>query len=76
MEANRSALKILIGKPLGRRKQRWEDSIRMELTEICVNMRFQLCASSAGMDTRQRNVVCTLTRADSALSELLWSGQV
>ena len=36
----------------------------------------QRCASSAGLDTRQRDVFCTLACADSALSELLWSGLV
>ena len=40
----RSALKILIGKrmgkrPLGRPSRRWEDTIRMYLEEIVVDMR-------------------------------------
>ena len=38
--------------------------------------RFQRCASSAGLDTRQWDVVFTLARAYSALSELIWSGLV
>ena len=44
MEDGRSAFKILTGKltgksPLGRSKRRWEDNIRMDLTEINVNTR-------------------------------------
>ena len=44
MEEARSAFKILtdtpIGKrPLGRRRCRWEDNIRMDLKEICINTR-------------------------------------
>ena len=39
MEENRSAFKILTGKPtgkrpLGRPRRRWEDNIRMDLEEI------------------------------------------
>ena len=42
-ERRRTALKILIGeptgkKPLGNPRHRWEDSIRMELKEIGINM--------------------------------------
>ena len=42
MEESRSAFKILIGKPagkrrLGRSRRRWEDNIRMELEEIGIN---------------------------------------
>ena len=42
MEEGRSALKILIGKPTGKRplgmpRHRWEDNIRMDLKEICIN---------------------------------------
>ena len=42
MEEGRSALKILSGKPtgkrpLGRPRRRWEDNIRMDLEEIGVN---------------------------------------
>jgi hypothetical protein len=44
MEEGRSALKILPGtpigkKPLGRPRRRWEDNIRMDLKEICINTR-------------------------------------
>ena len=35
---------------------------------------FERCFSRAGMNNRTRDVVCTLARADSALSYLLWSG--
>ena len=42
MEKGRSAFKILSGKPIGKRplgktKRRWEDHIRMDLKEICIN---------------------------------------
>ena len=42
MEEGRSALKILTGKPtgkraLGRSRRRWEDNIRMNLEEIDIN---------------------------------------
>ena len=42
MEVGRSAFKILIGKPsgkrpLGRPRRRWEDNIRMDLEEIGIN---------------------------------------
>ena len=42
MEEGKSALKILTGKPtgkrpLGRPRRRWEDNIRMDLEEICIN---------------------------------------
>ena len=42
MEKGRSAFKILTGKPtgkipLGRRRRRWEDNIRMYLKEIGIN---------------------------------------
>ena len=42
MEDSRSAFKILTGKPTGKRtlerpRCRWEDNIRMDLEEICVN---------------------------------------
>ena len=44
MEEGRSAFKILTGKPtgkrhLGRPRPRWEDNIRMDLKEICINTR-------------------------------------
>jgi hypothetical protein len=44
MEEGRSAFKILIGKPtgkriLGRPRLRWEDNIRMDLKEIGINTR-------------------------------------
>ena len=44
MEEGRSALKILTGKPTGKRslgtvRSRWEDNIRMNLKEICINTR-------------------------------------
>ena len=44
MEEDRSAFKILTGKPtgkrpLGRRRCRWEDNIRMELKETDINTR-------------------------------------
>ena len=43
-EEGRSAFKILTGKPtkkrsFGRPRRRWEDNIKMDLKEICVNMR-------------------------------------
>ena len=43
MEEGRSAFKILTGKPIGkttsgRTRQRREDNIRMDLTEIVINM--------------------------------------
>ena len=42
MEEGRSAFKILTGKPtgkrpLGRPRRRWEDNIRIDLEEICIN---------------------------------------
>ena len=42
MEKGRSAFKILTGKPtgkrpLGRPRRRWEDNIRIDLEEICIN---------------------------------------
>ena len=42
MEERRSAFKILTGKPtgkrpLGRPRRRWEDNIRIDLEEICIN---------------------------------------
>ena len=44
IEEVRIAFKILTGKPtgqrpLGRSRRRWEDNIRMNLTEICINTR-------------------------------------
>jgi hypothetical protein len=44
MEEDRSAFKILTGKPTGKRslgspRHRWEDNIRMDLKEIGINMR-------------------------------------
>ena len=44
MEENRSALKILTGKPTGKRlsgrpRRRWEANIRTDLKEIGVNTR-------------------------------------
>ena len=44
MEESRSALKMLAGKPtgkrpLGRPRRRWEDRIRMDLKEMGVNTR-------------------------------------
>ena len=43
MEEDRSAFKILTGKPtgkrpLGRPRRRWEDNIRMDLEEIGINV--------------------------------------
>ena len=38
MEESRRAFKILTGKPTGKRPfGRWEDNIRMDLQEICIN---------------------------------------
>ena len=42
MEEGRSAFKISTGKPIGKRplgrlRRRWEDNIRMDLEEICIN---------------------------------------
>ena len=39
-----SSLKILTGKPAGKRssgrpRRRWEDNIRVDLKEICINVR-------------------------------------
>ena len=44
MEESRSAFKILLGEPTGKRplwrpRRRWEDNIRMGLKEIDINMR-------------------------------------
>ena len=44
MEEVKSAFKILIGtptgkRPLGRPRDRWENNIRMDLKEIGINMR-------------------------------------
>ena len=44
MEEGRGALKIFTGtptgkRPLGRPRSRWEDNIRMDLTEIGINAR-------------------------------------
>ena len=44
MEEGRSAFKILTGtptgnRPLGRRRFRWDDNIRMDLEEIGINTR-------------------------------------
>jgi hypothetical protein len=44
MEEDRSAFKILIGtpagkRPLGRPSRRWEDNIRMDLNEMVINTR-------------------------------------
>ena len=44
MEEGRSAFKILTGEPkgkipVGRPRRRWEDNIRMELEDICINAR-------------------------------------
>jgi hypothetical protein len=44
MEEGRSAFKILIGKPTGKRpsgrpRRRWEDSIRIDLKELGINTR-------------------------------------
>ena len=43
MEESRSAFKILTGKPtgmrpIGRPRRRWDDNIRMDLEEICINV--------------------------------------
>ena len=42
MEEGRSTFKILTGKPtgkrpLGRPRRRWEDNLRMNLEQICIN---------------------------------------
>ena len=44
MEEGTSAFNILTGtptgkRPLGRPRRRWEDNIRIDLTEICINTR-------------------------------------
>ena len=44
MEEGRSAFKILTGKPTGKRplrrpRRRWQDNIRMDLEDICINAR-------------------------------------
>ena len=43
MEEGRRAFKMLTGKPIGKRplgspRHKWEDNIRMDLTEIGINM--------------------------------------
>ena len=46
MEEGMSALKNLTGKPTGKRSlRRWEDNIRKDLKEICINTRN--CVDSA-----------------------------
>ena len=55
MEEDKSALKILTGKatgkrPLRRPRHRWDDNIRMDLKEICINTR-NWVDSSQDMDT-------------------------
>ena len=42
MEEGKSAFKILTGKPTGKRplvrpRRRWEDIIRIDLEDICIN---------------------------------------
>ena len=38
MDESRSAFEILTGKPTGKsHRRRWEDNIRMNLEEICIN---------------------------------------
>ena len=44
IEEGRSVFKILTGQPIGKRplgrpRRRWEDNIRMDLKEICINTR-------------------------------------
>ena len=44
MEEGRSAFKVLTGtyagkRPFGRPRHRWEDNIKMDLKEICINTR-------------------------------------
>ena len=44
MEEGRSALKILTGKPTGKRplrrpRRRWEDNVRMDVKELGINTR-------------------------------------
>ena len=40
MQEGRTVFKILTGKRLlGRPRRRWEDNIRMDLKEICINTR-------------------------------------
>jgi hypothetical protein len=44
MEEGRGALKILLGKPTGKRplvrpRRRWENNIRIDFEEICINTR-------------------------------------
>ena len=50
MEEGRTAFELLTGKPtgkrpLGRPRRRWEDNIRMDLEEICINA--ENCVDSA-----------------------------
>ena len=47
IEEGRSAFKILTGsptgkRPLGRRRRRWEDNIRLDLKRIGINTRIRL----------------------------------
>ena len=40
MQESRTAFKILTGTPTGKRSSsRWEDNIRMDLKEMCINTR-------------------------------------
>ena len=39
MEKGRIALKMLMGKPIGKPRYRWEGNIRMDLIEVSINMR-------------------------------------
>ena len=55
MEEGRSAFKILIGeptgkRPLGRPRHRWEDNIRMDLKDIGINTRNWIDSAQALMN--------------------------
>ena len=39
MEENKSAFKILAGKPTGKPRSRWEENIRMDFKEISISTR-------------------------------------
>ena len=54
MKEDRSAFKILTGKPtgkrpLGRPRRRWEDNIRMDLEEIGINAGIRLIRLRIGI---------------------------
>ena len=64
MEEGRSVFKILIRKstgkrPLGRLRHRWENNIRMDLKEICINTIIIIIIISLNYEARRLNVAFT-----------------